>query len=373
MRYRKPYTLYSIPRKDGVAVYYYRTYDEVGRRTSGISTGCSSISAARAFCDRLAKQGRLIPGSRDTFREYTKDWFVPGLCPYTTARNARREGRPIVADHTSHQRHLLTAHVWPVIGSKRMREINPGDVDSIVSSALKKDLAAETANKILSVTRIVLKWAVHHGDIESDPSANVERASGVPSGRGSLSVGEAAKILNPKTKAEYWHSDRAYALNLLAALTGLRVGECLALRAEDVSTDHVIVRMAKNGRPRVVPIPKVVYAELARIMPSSGFVFSSDGGKSALVRRSGSNGLIKALEKIGIDEPTRSARGIVFHSWRRFFNTQLRAAGVSDALVRATVGHQSEAMTEHYTDWRPEHYAPVVKAQSKILTFKKTG
>lgn len=373
MRYRKPYTLYTIPMKDGTTVYYYRTYDASGRRTSGISTGCSSVSEARRYCDRLLRTGKLIPGSRDTFREYTRDWFIPGSCPYTTARNARRTGRPIAAAHVTNQRHLLTAHVWPVIGAKRLREITPGDLDRLVSVALQKELAAETANKVLAVARIVLQWAARHGDIESDPSINVERVSGVPVGRGSLSVAEAGKILNPRTKKTYWASDRAYVINLLAALTGLRVGECLALRAEDVAKDHVIVRMAKNGRPRVVPIPALVYAELARIMPRSGFAFSTDAGKSAMNRRNGSHGLIKALEKIGIAEKQRTARGIVFHSWRRFFNTQLRAAGVADALVRATVGHQSAAMTEHYTDWRPEHYAPVVEAQSKILTFKKTG
>ena len=39
MRYREPFTIFPRPRKNGETVYYYRIYDEDGKRTTVKSTG----------------------------------------------------------------------------------------------------------------------------------------------------------------------------------------------------------------------------------------------------------------------------------------------------------------------------------------------
>jgi len=73
MRYREPWSLY--PRKSkpgGSTVWYYRTYDESGQRTTGRSTGTSSKTLARDYCARLYQEGRLIPTPDLLFEEYAK-------------------------------------------------------------------------------------------------------------------------------------------------------------------------------------------------------------------------------------------------------------------------------------------------------------
>ena len=58
MRYREPYTL--IPRKvSNKTIWYYRTYDKEGKRTTARSTGQTAKTAARAYCATLHKEGNL--------------------------------------------------------------------------------------------------------------------------------------------------------------------------------------------------------------------------------------------------------------------------------------------------------------------------
>jgi len=47
MGYKQPYNLYPRKTKGGKIIWYYRTYDDGGNRTSGKSTGQTSKTAAR--------------------------------------------------------------------------------------------------------------------------------------------------------------------------------------------------------------------------------------------------------------------------------------------------------------------------------------
>lgn len=46
---REPFTLYARTNASGKKVYYYRTYDKNGKRTTGRSTGLISRPAAKLF------------------------------------------------------------------------------------------------------------------------------------------------------------------------------------------------------------------------------------------------------------------------------------------------------------------------------------
>jgi hypothetical protein len=45
----------------------------------------------------------------------------------------------------------------------------------------------------------------------------------------------------------------------------------------------------------------------------------------------------------------------------------LRAQAVPDPLVRRVTGHATEEMTENYTQYLAEDYAPVVVAQAEVF------
>ena len=56
-RYRKDYILYPRPTKDGTTVWYYRTYDEYGQRTTGRSNGQTNKTLAERYCNELMRKG----------------------------------------------------------------------------------------------------------------------------------------------------------------------------------------------------------------------------------------------------------------------------------------------------------------------------
>ena len=102
-------------------------------------------------------------------------------------------------------------------------------------------------------------------------------------------------------------------------------------------------------------------------------MFSADGGERPLdqtgIRRTRYN----ACVGVGISREAQAARGLCFHSWRRFANTIFRARGIPDPIVRQVTGHESAAMTEHYSAFALEHFAPVVAVQEDLFAGKPAG
>ena len=82
MRYREKYTL--IPRKlsSGKTMYYYRSYDQDGNRTTPKSTGQTTKTAAKHYCDQLLKAGGLHTSGDVTFHEYARNWWKYEKCDY---------------------------------------------------------------------------------------------------------------------------------------------------------------------------------------------------------------------------------------------------------------------------------------------------
>ena len=128
MRYREPWSLY--PRKSkpgGPTVWYYRTYDESGRRTTGRSTGTSSKTLARDYCASLYREGRLIPTPDVLFEEYAKPWWIWGRCEYIRGRLERSAAdKPAISErYASDMRRALENHLLPKFGKLRLSAISP--------------------------------------------------------------------------------------------------------------------------------------------------------------------------------------------------------------------------------------------------------
>ena len=60
-RTKEVFTIYPRTLKNGKTVYYYRTYDENGMRTTGRTTNRATPAAARNYVMGLYRDGKLIP------------------------------------------------------------------------------------------------------------------------------------------------------------------------------------------------------------------------------------------------------------------------------------------------------------------------
>jgi len=168
--------------------------------------------------------------------------------------------------------------------------------------------------------------------ISRNPAKGVTVSTRGTKPRGVLNQDEVSRLF---ASEKHWPNKVAYAMNYLAAATGARRGELLALRFEHLGDGRMLLPETKNGEERVVPIPKEAREMIDNLPYSEGYVFSLDGGREQYNVRLVGTHLQPALEAIGITDAERKERKITFHSWRHYAASRLRAQGVSDVKVRA--------------------------------------
>ncbi len=388
-RIRNAYSLYARKLASGI-VYYYRCYDAQGHRLPERSTHCRTKTEARAFVENLLRAGKLGEKITPTLEKWTieRNFFVwepdkeTPACFYAQGKLARSsKDRPAVQRrYINDCRRSLDKYILPAFGSKRLDEIQPIQLEEWLFGLINAGLKPKTANNIAGAFRIIMGEAERLRVIDENPWRRVQPFSSEASApRGSLALDEAIRLMDPRTMGTVWAGhDLYYLINLTAMLTAARQGELLALTDSDIYPDHLTIAYSwnvktkslgptKNKTKAPISIPVFLYERLCAFIRWRGFVFSFDGGKTPAAASRITLSLREAMERIGISLQEQKDRGLCFHSWRRFANSYMRAAGLPDAIVRAQTRHLTEAMTDHYTDWKPEAFKPIVQAQDKLI------
>lgn len=161
----------------------------------------------------------------------------------------------------------------------------------------------------------------------------------------------------------YEATDRA--MYRTAAMTGLRLGELIALRWRDVDWTASAIRVRSNyvlgefGTPkskrssRPVPMADDVAGELERFYKASGepaddaLVFPDPHTGAPLDKAGVLRRLRKALKAAELDETHR------FHDLRHTFGTAMAAAGVPMRTLQEWMGHRDIETTQRYADYAP--------------------
>lgn len=406
-RFAEDYTFYTRAMKDGRRVYYYRARDpETGARLPGRSTGKINERDALRVCERLKARGELIPAPKAPkppaevrrsrrpptlaewvaerhFFEWEKD--KPPACLYCQGELKRSsEGAPAIQrGHADRSRRVLVDEILPQHGRYRIDQISPLMCEDLLAAWSAAGLANKTLNNWASVYRVVMAEAARLGVVPVSPWAEVKGYRPDKGGKGVLTVDEFRALMHPASLDARWTTREAYEVNLLAALTGLRLGECLALHPADVFADHIVVsaswdmvygegpQKTKRGTDQI-PVPgylgKLLVARAALCKRPEDYIFAiSDDRKRPMAKLTVERALYAALASIGITPEERKARRVSFHSWRAFANTFFRASGVPDSKVRAITRHETEAMTEHYSAFRLEDFREVAEAQAALV------
>jgi integrase len=288
--YRKDYSLYK---RNGV--WYYRTYDENGNRTTGRSTGHTNKNLAERFCNNLRAEGKLVPQKVPTLAEWAveRSWWVWGKCKYLNGKLLRSEdGKPAVSRrYADDAGRVLRERILPVHGDKKLDEITPDELDAWMFDWHDEEFKHKTINNWASVYRIMLGEAYRLGLIDENPWDRVPPLSQSTKRRGILTLEEARALLHPLNVDSYWEGNHlAYTINLTAALTALRQGEILAIKTGDVFPDYLHIEHSwhrKYGQNPTktkivadVPIPPVLFAQISPYLEyNEPYVFSFDGGK----------------------------------------------------------------------------------------------
>jgi integrase len=264
----------------------------------------------------------------------------------------------------------------------KLDAITGKEIDNWLDYLISKKYKNSTANGFYGSLQTMLKWAVKKHIIERDPFNDVEKLLQEQKKKKIITHDEFRALFGGDWKRVWDNNFLMCTAHKLAGLTGIRCCEVLGLRGEYVYDDHIYIcaqyddvygyRETKTKTKHNIPLTKEVIADLKRLMElnGKGFVFSETGGDVPVNRNSIYNGLMKALQNIGISEKEIDERGLNVHAWRHFLNTELQKAGLTTQIVQAVTGHKTAKMTEHYTHFDPMEFGDVPEIQAALLAGK---
>ncbi|WP_010260622.1 tyrosine-type recombinase/integrase [Treponema primitia] len=339
------------------AIFYYWTYDESGKRYYK-STGKLNWDEAVKYCRSLQLKGLLLSSSHSNFLAYFKDFFLYDECPYISDKLQR--GYSYSKTWAQKQRTILSTIIMPEFKDTIIKNISALDLERFVKNLSTRGINGKTRNHVIAVIKAMFGYAQREGVIEINPAEKLRSFFVITREKGTLSKEELTELFKVDKKSNLWPNDRHYLLNYVAAATGMRLGEILALRMCDIHDYRILVshswnsldglKGTKTGKTRVIPIGQQLFKALDRLSQSNQteFIFSASNGKQPYDHKTVYRYFWQALGKIGIKPDIKEKRNISFHSYRHTFNTLLLESGMNPETVRLITGHSAK-MTAHYS------------------------
>ncbi len=210
-----------------------------------------------------------------------------------------------------------------------------------------------SANRKISSASSYWRWLMKRAGVTSNPWAGQSLAKSQAHRSGArpkrpFTDQEVAALLAGPAGVEMADAMR------IAALTGARLEEIYRLTTADCLDGWFSIRVAKTrAGVRRVPIHPALVEIVARRCGGkapSGFLMHEPGPARAGRERSAavSKRFGHFRQACGVHERADGARhsAVDFHSWRRWFVTRARQAGVDRAVVAAVVGHETGSITD---------------------------
>lgn len=300
----------------------------------------NSRRGAEAYEQRLRQ--KLVCGEainhpkRALFAEFVKQWFDV----YVMTNNKQSEQRA--------KRYILSRHLVPSFGKTLVSEIDVLSVERYKSRLLRDGLSPKTINNHLTVLRRSLQCAFDWGEIDTVP--RIQWLKRPPGRIDYLTDVECLRLISDDHEPQWSLMVRT------ALLTGMRVGELLALDWGDIdmsqrtltvrrSAFRGVATSPKSNRTRRIPITDDLAVALSPHRKKRGWLFGHDD-----LRMRSYDAADRALTRIC---KRAGVRDIGWHILRHTFATQLVERGAAMREIQELLGHTTITMTEKYA-----HVAP---------------
>jgi len=285
---------------------------------------------------RLHNGSDYRPSSSCTLREYAENRWLPEVLP--TVKHSTQKN----------YQYILRVHVYPALGDMQLRLINRDVVQGFISAKLRSGLSWRTSKGIRTALGTVMGAAEMAELIPSNPVRKTRfPRRGPTKPRAEIAPEKILELLEALPEP-------SGSLAWLLVLTGLRIGELLAVRWRNIDLEKKELRVThsvydghfdvpKTPRSqRSVPLgPKAVEILTARkpaVSNPEALVFPNREG-GAFDRHNLTNRQLKSTcKKLGLV-------GVNWH-WLRHANaTLLDAVGTPLGTVQALLGHSSSEIT----------------------------
>ena len=326
------------------------------KRSRGSHDGLTRPQAEARLRELIGQTTVRATGERLTIAEVARRYLL-------AAERMRR--KPSTLENIESE---VRVHLAPFFRDRSLDRITPEDIADLISSLEAAGLAPKTIHNILGTLSALFNFAKapRRRWASSNPCAGAELPAIAEASEIRFLTLEEIDLLIAHARAGMFQAlDRA--LYLTAAMTGLRLGELVALRWRDVDWTAARIRVRQNyvrgryGSPksrrstRSVPMADEVGGELDRLFQSSRYtgedelVFANPATGRPMAKANITRRLHKALEDAGLDDSH------VFHDLRHTFGTRMAAAGVPIRTLQEWLGHKHISTTLRYADYAPSN------------------
>jgi integrase len=260
-------------------------------------------------------------------------------------------------------------HIEPRFGTKPLDAISPLDLERMKtelrkgSNAEGRSYAAQTVKHQLNlVSRLfnrAIQWGMYSGGNPVKQVRPVRVDNQVTAFLDDEEVDRLLKVLNE------WPCRESAAFVRLALLSGLRRGEIIKLRWDDLDFDRSMVRLRepKGGPSQTIPLSAEAMDVLRDLDVTGGeLVFPGKTGGE----RYDFKGPWKRIR-----EAAQLPTGFRFHDLRHNFASHLVSSGVPLHVVQGLLTHKDSRTTARYAHLSPGVLQQAAAKSGELLTGKK--
>jgi len=342
------------------------------------ATESTSRAGAQEIALQWIKDGLPSTGV-PMLHEYLKNFWKDDSEWATRRAGDRKDRKPLSKNYIEMGR-LWSVYISEVLKNKPIDRIKPQDINTLKKQAMDDGKSDNTVNIIIKTLKIAVNdWYLQQGTPEKSPSRMVRNIQIGKIPRKLMEVDELIRFFN----APCLTRDRRL-LYMLAIQSGLRIGECLGLKIDDLELREAggfkyykvyVRRQYDDEAPKTGEGEASISYKLGKEIHDfyeadtwrRGWIFQ--GRDKDRPRSYGATAETLGRDictALGITDKERQKRKLSFHSWRHLLVTYLKhEAGAGAAMAGAR--HSSENMTELYNDPTEGMIADNAKTMSAVF------
>lgn len=266
---------------------------------------------------------------------------------------------------------MLRVHILPYFAGKDAASITRADVEAFMMDLVSRRSRGTMLN-VVNLLHAILDEALRDGVVPTNAvsQARKPRAPRANKKPRFLSAPEVESVIRAVSDDALGDVERT--LYFVAAWTGLRQGELLALRWRNVDFNASVIRVEESWSAnrltdpksfrsiRTVPMIREVEDALASLATrdlwtgANDLVFPNPYTGRHLSAQRVIDRFRLALDTAGLGNRAGRDGGITFHSLRHVFGTQMAMGGVPVRSIQAWLGHANIQTTEIYAAYAPD-------------------
>ncbi len=319
-------------------LYVYMSVPEFkGDKTRKLIGICKTLSEGEEVVRNYKTNNGMIISTleaKKSIEEYMNDWLIK--CQGKQSKTT-----------LSHYRYYINRNIIPYIGNIKLFMLKSDDINNMTAKLYKRGLSKNTIHLTVQILNTALNYAVENDFIAKNVIKKAKKIKSEPRKKTVPNRAQIAMLM------KQFMLEKVYKFPLLfCLLLGLRRGEALAVKWEDIDFNNNYLKVNKQivceeGRTvvrkpktdssiRNILMPKVLVDELVKVSSADrfGFIIKHSERKLYSFHRC----LVKICNNLNI-------KNVTLHSLRHANSTYLLNGGASLDAVSRHLGHSSVSVT----------------------------